>query len=184
MNPLFSIVVPVYNAGKYLNIALKSILKQTYTSFELILVNDCSTDDSLSICKDYASRDDRIVVLDNAINSGAAQARNNGIAVATGKYLCFVDADDFIEPDYLERFAKVLEVQEYDYLKCGVVEEYYDDFQLVYAKTCCLENAVFFGKQAILEQAIDMELQPLFGYLYNSVYKTSIVKNNDIVTIM
>lgn len=181
MSPVFSIVVPVYNAEKYLHISLNSILKQTYPSFELILVNDCSTDASLSICKSYASKDSRIIVIDNADNSGAAQSRNNGIEVATGKYLCFVDADDFIEPDYLEMFSEVLAVHEYGYLKCGVLEDYYEDSRLVYTKVCGLEDADFFGKQAILEQVIDMELKPLFGYLYNSVYKTSIIKNNELL---
>lgn len=181
MNPLFSIVVPVYNAEKYLGVSLDSILNQTYKSFEVILVNDCSTDNSLDICKSYASKDSRIVIIDNATNSGAAQSRNNGIDVAIGKYLCFVDADDFIELDYLEKFNEVLMVHDYDYIKSGVAEEYYDELsKILYSKECRLEDCKINGKRAIIEQAVDMELKPLFGYLYNSVYKLEIIKNNNL----
>lgn len=89
----FSIIVPVYNAQAYLNQTIESVLKQTYKDFELILVNDGSTDSSLSICNEYQQKDDRVTVI-NKQNLGAASARNSGLDVAQGDYVMFLDADD------------------------------------------------------------------------------------------
>ena len=93
--PKISIIVPVYNMEKYLEECLKSIEAQTnFESLEVILVNDGSTDKSLSIIKEHASRYENFVVIDQ-INSGVSAARNNGIKAAKGEYVCFVDPDDF-----------------------------------------------------------------------------------------
>ena len=93
--PLVSIIVPVYNAAEYLNRCVDSILRQSYTKIELILVNDGSQDDSLRICRRYARQDSRVVVI-NKRNSGVSDSRNQGIARARGKYLQFVDSDDWL----------------------------------------------------------------------------------------
>ena len=91
-----SIIVPVYQVESYLRKCLDSILAQTFTDFELILVDDGSTDRSGQICDEYAEMDERVKVIHQQ-NRGVAAARNNGIACANGDYLCFVDADDWIE---------------------------------------------------------------------------------------
>lgn len=96
-----SIVVPVYNAQKWLGYCLNSLLAQTWTEFEVILVNDGSTDDSLEICRNYAELDSRFRVLD-VPNGGVSRARNLGVSQATGRYLVFVDSDDVVTPDMLE----------------------------------------------------------------------------------
>lgn len=96
MSDLVSIIVPVYNAEKYLNKCLDSIVNQTYSNLEIILINDGSTDNSLSICNDYTNKDGRIIVIDKH-NTGAADSRNEGLKKATGKYIMFVDSDDFID---------------------------------------------------------------------------------------
>lgn len=96
-----SIIVPIYNAGKKLNKCISSILKQTYKNFELILVNDGSTDGSYEICKKYQLKDDRIIII-NQENQGSVKARSNGIDKAIGKYITFVDADDWIPNNSLE----------------------------------------------------------------------------------
>lgn len=100
--PKISIIIPVYNAGKYLAACLDSILAQTCQDFELMLVDDCSTDDSLLFCKQYAACYAQIHLLQHAHNQGAAMARNTGMDQAQGDYLAFIDADDCIEPEYLE----------------------------------------------------------------------------------
>ena len=95
-----SIIVPVYNANQYISRCIDSILSQIYTDFELILVNDGSTDDSLAICHSYSDKDSRVIICNQA-NSGASSARNHGIEVSKGDYICFVDADDYVTENYL-----------------------------------------------------------------------------------
>lgn len=98
---LISIVVPVYNSGKYLQTCVDSILAQTYTNFELILVDDGSSDESGSICDSYAQADDRIKVFHQK-NSGVSIARNVGIKNSRGEWISFIDSDDYIESSYFE----------------------------------------------------------------------------------
>ena len=103
-----SIIVPVYNAEKYLEDTIKSVLCQTYTNFELILVNDCSTDTSLEIIKKYIVLDKRIKLINLASNGGPALARNNGIKKCNGRYVCFIDSDDLWVKDKLEKQIKFI----------------------------------------------------------------------------
>ena len=179
--PVFSVVVPVYNAEKYLNKTLQSIQDQTFSDFELILVNDGSQDQSLAVCKKFAAMDTRITVLSNDVNCGAATARNRGIVVARGRYLCFVDADDYIEPDFLRHFYDAVQADDYDFVKCGVYEEYYDaDDNSLFSKPCVLPDQSFREMNSIINQIIDMELIPLFGYNWNSCYRMAVIKENQL----
>ena len=180
--PVFSIVMPVYNAEKYLEKSLQSILNQTFSDFELILVNDDSADRSCEICEIIAASDNRITVLNLVINCGAAEARNRGITIAKGKYLCFVDADDTVDIDYLQSFYDALQKEEYDFIKCGAYEEYFeaDGGNLIYKRECVLTEKDCTGNREIIEQVIDMEQIPLFGYLWNSVYNMSVIKANQL----
>lgn len=99
--PKISIIVPVYNVEKYLHECVNSILEQTFTDFELILVNDGSQDNSGAICDEYAAKDNRITIIHQE-NQGQAAARNNAIAIAKGEWIHFVDSDDSIHPQMLE----------------------------------------------------------------------------------
>ena len=96
-----SVIVPVYNAEKYLHRCIESIINQTLNGIEIILINDGSTDNSLNICKQYEEIDPRIKVIDKE-NSGPSASRNIGIENANGEYITFVDSDDWIELDMLE----------------------------------------------------------------------------------
>lgn len=120
MNKLVSVIVPVYNAEKYIAECIESILKQTYKNFELILVDDGSTDSSSTICKAFANQDSRIRYLYKE-NGGVSTARNIGISMANGTYAAFVDSDDFIKEDMLA----VLMKNEADFSMCGY--ELFDD---------------------------------------------------------
>lgn len=100
MRPVISVIVPIYNAAKYLKQNVRSVLRQTYREFELILVNDGSTDKSLSVCKSF--KDERIVIIDKK-NEGSEKTRLVGLQQARGKYICFIDADDWVVPDYLQQ---------------------------------------------------------------------------------
>lgn len=106
--PLVSIIVPVYNAADYLDRCLHSILQQTYQNIQLILVNDGSKDSSLEVCKKFAKQDSRVVILDKK-NSGVSDSRNKGIALAKGKYLQFVDSDDWLVATATEQMVKSAE---------------------------------------------------------------------------
>lgn len=102
---MVSIIVPIYNAEKYLDNCIQSILKQTYSDFELLLINDGSTDSSLKISNEYKKKDRRISVY-SKLNGGVSSARNLGICKAQGRWITFVDADDEILPEWLENFIK------------------------------------------------------------------------------
>lgn len=101
MCKLISVIVPVYNVEEYLPKCLESIIGQTYKRLEIILVDDGSTDNSGYICDSYARKDSRVIVIHQS-NFGVSAARNEGIKIATGDYICFVDSDDWIEEDYFE----------------------------------------------------------------------------------
>jgi len=102
--PLVSIVIPVYNAEKYLGYCLNSVMSQTYTQLEIILINDGSTDGSLAICQRYAAMDPRFHVFDIP-NGGVSNARNLGVSKVTGSYIAFVDSDDTIHPEMIEQMV-------------------------------------------------------------------------------
>ena len=99
-----SIIIPIYNGEKHLAECLDTIQNQTYTNLEIICINDGSRDKSLSILKEYQKKDDRFIVIDQK-NAGQSKARNEGIRRASGKYISFVDCDDFIELDMIEKMV-------------------------------------------------------------------------------
>ena len=94
MEPLVSIITPVYNSEEFLEETILSVLNQTYENWELILIDDCSKDDSYKIIDKYLRKDKRIKYLKNKKNSGSAITRNNGINISKGKYIAFLDSDD------------------------------------------------------------------------------------------
>lgn len=117
---MISVVMPVYNSGGYLLESIGSILKQTYTDFELICVDDHSDDGAtLAILGELSDKDGRIRLLRNDGSSGAGNARNLGLVAASGDYIAFVDSDDYFEPEYLERnYERILETRA-DISVCG-----------------------------------------------------------------
>ena len=104
MNNLVSVIVPIYNVEDYLLTCIKSILNQTYTNIEVILVNDGSTDKSLDICKKIIRNDSRVRLISKK-NGGLSEARNFGIDEALGEYYLFVDSDDYIKEDMIEKMV-------------------------------------------------------------------------------
>jgi len=111
--PLVSVVIPVYNAEKYIKHTLDSVINQTYKNLEIICVNDCSKDNSLAILNEYAEKDERIKVLSNEKNSGVATTRNNALKIASGDYIAFVDADDIWHLDKTEKQIKFMQENNY-----------------------------------------------------------------------
>ena len=118
MKELISVIVPVYNCEKYIEICIRSVLQQTYTNLELILVDDGSTDGSGKVCDQYADRDTRVKVIHKE-NGGVSSARNWGIENAVGDWYSFVDADDFIDKDMYSILMMLQEKTKAEIVQCG-----------------------------------------------------------------
>lgn len=112
-NPLVSIIVPVYNVQNSVARCLESICAQTWKDIEVILVNDGSRDESFSICEQFREKDPRIILVDKS-NSGVSETRNCGMSLARGKYVQFVDSDDYLDPDFTERLVTAAEANNAD----------------------------------------------------------------------
>lgn len=115
---IISVVIPVYNSESRLDICIESIIRQTYTDWELILVDDGSKDNSLNICKKYSEKDNRVKVISQK-NAGVSSARNTGIEHCSGDYICFVDSDDEIEPNMLSILMNTLSKTNAELVICG-----------------------------------------------------------------
>lgn len=111
--PLVSVIIPIYNAEKYMNRCIDAVLNQKYKNIEVILINDGSVDSSKKICQKYCEKDNRVICISKN-NEGVSKARNAGIKIATGKYLCFIDADDWIDIEYVEEYVLCAEDRDAD----------------------------------------------------------------------
>lgn len=115
---MISIIIPVYNAERYLRQCIESVITQTFKDWEAILVNDGSKDGSLAICQEYASKDDRIKVIDKP-NGGVSLARNKGLEMAQGDWITFMDSDDWLDPDAFETYHNAAQRTGADIIKTG-----------------------------------------------------------------
>lgn len=152
-NQKVSIVVPVYNAEKYLGYTISSIIKQTYRNIEIILINDGSTDDSLQICRNYAEIDERIRVIDIP-NGGVSRARNRGIEEATGRYIQFVDSDDVIAETMTGQLVNVMELYDTDMVVCGMKYVLLEGNRVLKMEDWLPD---YLGKECVLSQRMFLE---------------------------
>ena len=179
--PFVSIVMPVFNAEKYLRRAVDSILNQTFGDFEMILVDDCSTDGSLKICRELEKSDRRVKIIALEKNAGASAARNAALDRINGRYVTFVDADDWIESDVLERATAALRADgSIDCLKYGCSEDYFDGDRLSYQKICRVDDETLTDRASIEKKIVELETIPLFGYIWNGFYRAALIKKNSI----
>lgn len=121
--PLISIIIPVYNVEDYFARCIDSVISQSYTNLEIILVDDGSPDRCPAICDEYSQRDERIIVIHKK-NGGLSDARNAGIDRAKGRYVTFVDSDDYVDPDYISQLYKILVENNADISICGHTVRY------------------------------------------------------------
>ena len=128
-----SIIVPVYQVEKYLRQCIDSILAQTFTDLELILVDDGSKDQSGQICEEYSERDSRICVI-HTENRGAAAARNAGLARASGPYIAFVDSDDYLSENMLQRMCDVSQNSKCDLVICNFLHVFPPNSLIVFGR--------------------------------------------------
>ncbi|MGI5936931.1 MAG: glycosyltransferase [Oscillospiraceae bacterium] len=179
--PLFSIVVPVYQAEQYLDKCISSVLDQTLNDWELILVDDGSRDKSGRICDDYASKDPRIIVIHQE-NAGVSEARNAGIERAGGKYLAFLDSDDSFEPQMLERLFTAIRDSGADSAACGHYKVFPDGLREIEAAP--MSTGVYDSPEImdgivrpLLRDRVEGD-RLLNGFIWRFCYDMSIVKEN------
>ena len=175
--PVFSIIVPVYNAGSFLAKCIESIIGQTFKNIEIILINDGSVDDSLSVCHKFKEFDERIIVTDQK-NAGPSIAKNVGIEISRGEYILFVDADDYIETDMVICMHKELKKTGSDLIICGYrVNEMFHDCAVV--REVSFDANVYDGKIDRQDFAV-LYKKPMINQNWNKVYCTNIIQSNKI----
>ena len=133
--PMISVILPVYNVGEYLDVCMDSLEGQTFSDMEILLINDGSTDDSAERCRSWAQKDDRIRFIDKE-NEGVAATRNLGVREARGKYLAFVDPDDWLDPTYMEKLCTRLEETGADFAECDLWRYDNRSGKAIY-RSCC-----------------------------------------------
>lgn len=171
MNPLISVIVPIYNVEKYLARCVDSIVNQTYKNLEIILVDDGSPDRCPQMCDDYAEKNSRIKVVHKK-NGGLSDARNVGMAVATGEYISFIDSDDYVSDDFFECLLDVMNKENSDIAECSVVKLYednrFDEFSDdLSVKTYDTQDAM----SALIAE------NPFHQHVWNKLYKTELVRD-------
>lgn len=167
-NQLISIIVPVYNVEEYLKQCLDSILEQTFSNYEVILVNDGSTDSSGLICQEYADKDARIRYFEKE-NGGLSDARNYGIEQTQGEYLTFVDSDDWVTETYIEELYSKLQYYNADISICNYFR--FQDSNVTFYKHVFEPYEKEYDSKYLLEHYFEIEdgdffLTTAWGKLY------------------
>ena len=180
--PKISVVIPVYNAEKEIDRCMQSIYNQTFTDYEIILVNDGSADNSLAKCRAYAEKDPRVTVIDQE-NSGSGPARNRGIEIAKGEYLYFCDADDEIDPNLLSRVLAVAEETGVDLVVFSVHAQIINsNTGAVLREYDTAKEELLLPDRAAFRQAFSKLYYEgvLFGAPYNKLFKASVIRQNGV----
>lgn len=172
-----SVIVPVYNAVCWLDTCVQSVLNQTFEDYELILVDDESTDGSGEICDKYAKRDKRIKVIHKKNGFGAGEARNAGLQIAKGEFVVFLDSDDCQKPHMLEQLYNAQKKEDYDLVISG--------YQLLLEQERLgsvfgFDDKEIFGKESVIDYFIQYYPDGLLGYSWNKLYRRRIIEENNI----
>lgn len=173
MKPLLSVIVPVYNVEKYLKRCLESILVQSWNDYEIILVDDGSTDSSAQICDLYAEKYEMIRVIQKE-NKGLSDTRNRGIEKASGEYVYFPDSDDWLEPNTFSELSDVIEELTYDIISFNREFVTSEEDKLISAKSRIQKLS---GKQALLEM---LNQGDVTGFANDKIYRKKLFLDNDI----
>ncbi len=177
--PYFSIVMPTFGVENYIAKAIKSIQKQDYPDWEIIVVDDCSPDRSAQIAEGAAETDKRIRIVHHKENQGLSAARNTGIEEAKGKYIWFMDPDDYVDSDVLGQVKASLEKNQAEVVMFGLSEEYYDKKgSLQYTHSICPSEFLYTNQEELRKAVIHLERQTLYGYAWNKIYDLEYIKRN------
>ena len=170
MNDLVSIIIPVYNGEEYLERCINSVVNQTYKNIEIIIINDGSTDNTLDIIKKNANNDLRIKTI-NKKNEGVSAARNDGIELSTGKFLTFVDADDYIENDYVEKMIFILKKYNAKYVTCGYKRVYDDHTESINDDL----TEIVYSKEEYIKKILNV--QNGYGFVHMKLISKDVIKD-------
>ena len=197
--PLVSIILPVYNAQNHLARCVGSICAQTYRNIEIIILNDGSKDQSLPVCEEFRQKDSRILLVDKA-NSGVSDTRNLGLKLASGKYVEFVDSDDYLDPDFTERLVAAAEENEADFviapykmvIPAGaskpeqVLDKIQDELGVMSVarppevREYGFLPAGVYDKDTFALRLMDKPASYFYSVLWNKLYRRDILTGNDI----
>ena len=175
MRPMVSIVVPIYNAEQYLRRCVDSILNQEYTDFELLLVNDGSTDASGDICEEYGDQDPRVIVIQKE-NTGVSDSRNQALDRARGKYLQFLDSDDWITPDATRLFVRAAE----EYGCDMVISDFYRVVGERLSTKGDIEEEGVLTREEFAAHMMENPADFYYGVLWNKLYRRDIVEEHNL----
>lgn len=175
-----SIIVPVYNGEKYLRGTIEMIINQTFKEFELILIDDGSNDNSKEICNYYANADKRIRVIRQQ-NLGAWAARNAGIKSATGKYIMFLDCDDWYEKNLIEVMYNAIESSNVDLVICGHIDLFVNSNRKIYkSNNIMLKEHVYESNESFMLDYYKFRKIGISDVLWNKIYRAEIIKENEL----
>ena len=197
--PLVSIILPVYNAQNHLARCVGSICAQTYRNIEIIILNDGSKDQSLPVCEEFRQKDPRILLVDKA-NSGVSDTRNLGLKLASGKYVEFVDSDDYLDPDFTERLVAAAEENKADFviapykmvIPAGaskpeqVLDKIQDELGVMSVarppevREYGFLPAGVYDKDTFALRLMDKPASYFYSVLWNKLYRRDILTGNDI----
>jgi len=175
MQPLISIITPNYNCGRFIAQTIESVLAQTYRHWEMLIVDDCSTDNSYQIALEYSQKDTRIKVFQNEKNSGAAVSRNKAIELSQGEYLAFLDSDDLWLPEKLERQLQFMQENDCDFSYCRY--ELIDEYSVPLGKVVRIPLRLPYVKY--LHHCFTGCLTVMYRHEYNRKIRSFDIKNNN-----
>ena len=169
-----SVIIPVYNVEQYLSKCLDSVLNQTFKDLEVICVNDCSPDNSLNILEEYSKKDNRVIVFNREKNGGLSAARNSGIDIATGDYIYFLDSDDWIDLDYIEKMYEAAELSRGDIVANAniISEKKSSSIPYNHAPSQSLQKDTFIDSIDAIDKII--------CNVWSKLYKRSFLKDNNL----
>ena len=172
-----SVIIPAYNVSKFISGTLDSLKAQTFKDFEIIVINDGSTDDTLERIRSFKSEFTNEMILINQKNSGVSRSRNSGIEISRGKYICFIDGDDTVEPDYLQLMYERITSDDSDMCYCGYREVLTDGTVYKrYSERYKYSDGLINGKD-ILEKYLRGET---YMYIWSIIFKRELIFSNNI----
>lgn len=170
MNELITIMIPAYNAERYIGRCLESLQKQSYRDIEVVIVNDGSKDSTQRICEEYAGKDSRFRVI-NQKNGGEGAARNTGLREAKGQFLCFVDADDYVNADFVENMYQMHLEHKAELVICGFTE--LKDSKIINQTNGSVE---IMDRETAMENLLRED--SFKGYVWNKMFNMQIIRDN------
>jgi len=177
---LISVIMPVYNSGTYLSKAVESILSQSFRDFELILVDDGSSDGSSEKCDEYAAKDSRVIVIHQK-NGGICNARNVAIDIAKGEYIGFSDHDDDFESGvYDECFSLIKAYNHPDLIKFGKKYIFIDENDRVYRSIVLKHDNEYITREKMVSRYLELRQKSLFRFVWDGLYKKDIIIKNKV----